>query len=200
MTGEKLIRDVKGSPVPQFYSEDLGDYAVKTVDGSTVTRGDVDFSRTKLLRDKLGSPIPQLWDSVNHKWVVDTGQGFSGGGDGGPVSWNIVQDKPSEFKPSKHEHEISDINGLEKELEKVFTQVSSGKSLLETAIVSKGASVNKAGELASFQELRTGIMAIEGGGSTCNAGVPIGPSMEEFVSYSPIKVTEDIAIKLEVVA
>ncbi len=194
MTGEKLIRDVKGSPVPQFYSEDLGDYAVKTVDGSTVTRGDVDFSRTKLLRDKLGSPIPQLWDSVNHKWVVDTGQGFSGGGDGGPVSWNMVQDKPSEFKPSKHEHEISDINGLEKELEKVFTQVSSGKILLETAIVSKGSSVNKVSDVASFQELRSGILAIEGGGSGGNFGVPIGTIVSEFVNYPTLNVTENINI------
>ncbi|KGR88395.1 hypothetical protein [Lysinibacillus odysseyi] len=77
---EKLIRDALGSPVPQHFNEELGMFTVNTLDGSTVTNGDIDFSRTKLLRDQLGSVIPQVWDSVNHKWVVMTTQHIGGGG------------------------------------------------------------------------------------------------------------------------
>lgn len=82
MTNEKMIRDALGSPVPQVYNEDLKDYVVSTVDGSIISRGDINFNRTKLLRDLLGSVIPQLWDPVNNKWVVDTGQGREGSGGG----------------------------------------------------------------------------------------------------------------------
>ena len=78
----KLIRDALGSPVPQHYNEDLGMFTVNTLDGSTVTNGDIDFSQTKLLRDRLGSVIPQVWDAQNHKWVVVTTQNVGGGGAG----------------------------------------------------------------------------------------------------------------------
>ena len=57
-------------------------FTVNTLDGSTVTNGDIDFSQTKLLRDRLGSVIPQVWDAQNHKWIVVTTQN-SGGGEGG---------------------------------------------------------------------------------------------------------------------
>lgn len=118
---EKLIRDVKGSPVPQYFNEDLNDFAVKSVDGSTVTRGDVDFSRTKLMRDKLGSPIPQLWDSVNYKWVVDTGQGVgSGSGESGTVGWENIQDKPTTF-PST----INSVDGLQAKLNEIWDVINS---------------------------------------------------------------------------
>lgn len=79
---EKLIRDALDSPVPQHFNEELGMFTVNTLDGSTVTNGDIDFSRTKLLRDRLGSVIPQVWDALNHKWVVITTQN-NGGGIGG---------------------------------------------------------------------------------------------------------------------
>lgn len=87
MTNEKMIRDMLGSPVPQIYNEELNSFVVKTVDGSTVTTGDIDFRMTKLLRDRLGSVIPQLWDPVNNKWVVDTGQGQ--GGEGGETDYTL---------------------------------------------------------------------------------------------------------------
>ena len=116
--GEKLIRDKMGNPVPQFFNEDLEDFAVKTVDGSVVTRGDVDFGRTRLLRDKLGSPIPQLWDNVNNKWVVDTGHGS--GGESGPVSWDSIQNKPTIF-PSI----ISEVEGLQEKLNEIWGVINS---------------------------------------------------------------------------
>lgn len=35
-----------------------------------------------------------------------------GAGPGGPVSWNDIQDKPTEFTPSAHTHSMSSVNGL----------------------------------------------------------------------------------------
>lgn len=120
----KLIRDMLGSPIPQYLNEDLEDYVVKTVDGSTVTRGDIDFSKTKLLRDKLGSPIPQLWDNIINKWVVDTRQGVSsGGGETGPFTWDSITDKPTDFKPGTHTHRISEISGLQEKLEELWAAI-----------------------------------------------------------------------------
>ena len=165
---EKLIRDALGSPVPQHYNEELDMFTVNTLDGSTVTNGDIDFSQTKLLRDRLGSVIPQVWDAQNHKWVVVTTQntGDNGGGETGPVVWDSIQGKPFEFTPSTHTHEISEINGLQDRLDEVFQQVSSGKSLLETAVVAKGSVVDKAGNVATFEEIRRAISAIANGDGT----------------------------------
>ena len=42
-------------------------------------------------------------------------------------------------------------------LDEVFQSVSNGKTLLETAITDKGSSVSKAGNVATFEELKTGI-------------------------------------------
>ena len=42
-------------------------------------------------------------------------------------------------------------------LDEVFQSVSNGKTLLETAITDKGSSVSKVGEVATFEELKTGI-------------------------------------------
>lgn len=212
---EKLMRDKMGNPVPQYFNEDLEDFAVKTADGSVVTRGDVDFSRTRLLRDKLGSPIPQLWDSINNKWVVDTGQATSSGdGESGPVAWESVQDKPIEFTPSEHRHEIIEIEGLEEELEKVFTQVSSGKALLETTIKQKGSTVDKEGVIPTFKELRAAILAIESGGAgSGSSGTTLesvvidrlvaigldrttGSDMSESIMYPSNFVIDNVQIKL----
>ena len=48
-------------------------------------------------------------------------------------------------------------------LDEVFQSVSNGKSLLETAITDKGSSVSKAGDVATFEELKTGITGINTG-------------------------------------
>ena len=48
-------------------------------------------------------------------------------------------------------------------LDEVFQSVSNGKSLLETAITDKGSSVSKAGDVATFEELKTGIVGISTG-------------------------------------
>lgn len=195
---EKLIRDRMGSPVPQYFNTDLEMFAVQTVDGSTVTNGDVDFSKTKLLRDKLGSVMPQVWDPINHKWVVVTTNGIGGGNGegGGPIKWDSIPDKPIDFKPSSHTHDISEINGLQDELDTVFTQVSSGKLSLETTLEQMGYKVKKAGDIATYKELQATILEIanSGGNSNDRYGVPIGTIIKEIVQYSKLNVTEQYNI------
>lgn len=41
---------------------------------------------------------------------------FTSGGSGGQVNWDDIVDKPTEFPPSPHTHDISDINNLQTEL------------------------------------------------------------------------------------
>lgn len=129
---ERLIRDVLGSPVPQHFNEEWGMFTVNTLDGSTVTNGDIDFSRTKLLRDRLGSVIPQVWDSVNQKWVVVTTQNADcGSGEGSIVTWDKIQGKPPTFPPSAHTHEINEINGLQERLDEIMNLLQDGGEVME---------------------------------------------------------------------
>lgn len=37
----------------------------------------------------------------------------AGGGEGGPVDWDDVDDKPTEFPPAEHEHPLTEVVGLE---------------------------------------------------------------------------------------
>ena len=62
-----------------------------------------------------------------------------------------------------HTHTISNVTGLQDKLDEVFQSVSNGKTLLETAITDKGSSVSKAGNVATFEELKTGIAGISTG-------------------------------------
>ena len=53
-------------------------------------------------------------------------------------------------------------------LDEVFQSVSNGKTLLETAITDKGSSVSKVGDVATFEELKTGIAGISTGACELN--------------------------------
>ena len=64
-----------------------------------------------------------------------------------------------------HNHRIADVTGLQDKLDEVFQSVSNGKTLLETAITDKGSSVSKIGDVATFEELKTGIAGIIGTGA-----------------------------------
>ena len=66
-------------------------------------------------------------------------------------------------KVDSHTHTISNVTGLQDKLDEVFQSVSNGKTLLETAITDKGSSVSKAGDVATFEELKTGIAGISNG-------------------------------------
>lgn len=61
---------------------------------------------------KITTVVEQIVVNIEqpvHKIVVRVG----GGGGGGPVDWDNVQNKPGEFPPSAHTHEISEVAGLE---------------------------------------------------------------------------------------
>src|SRR5690625_427063 len=49
-------------------------------------------------------------DDFDTEWV-------SGSGGGGPVYWGDVRDKPDEFPPEPHSHSISDVVGLQEDLD-----------------------------------------------------------------------------------
>ena len=70
----------------------------------------------------------------------------------------------------------------------------------ETAVVAKGGTVNKTGNMATFQELRSGILSISTGGTgdgDGNAGVPLGTIVSEYVTYPTLNVIENINITFE---
>ena len=78
-------------------------------------------------------------------------------------------EKSLENKAEKnHTHTISNVTGLQDKLDEVFQSVSNGKTLLETAITDKGSSVSKAGDVATFEELKTGIAGISTGACELN--------------------------------
>lgn len=122
MSEKKLIRDNLGSPIPhQQWDNDLNDFVVKTLSGNTLTRHDVNWGKTRMLRDQLSSPIPQIWDDTQNKFVPYTPS--SGGGDGNPVYWQDIQNKPSTFPASPHTHSISQVDGLQERLENIPVDV-----------------------------------------------------------------------------
>lgn len=63
---------------------------------------------------------------VPPEWKVEGG---GGGGTGGTVSWGDIENKPTEFKPCPHKHEIEDVNNLESALyNKVDKELGKGLS------------------------------------------------------------------------
>ena len=58
---------------------------------------------------------------------------------------------------------VENFNELEEKVEELFTSVSSGKELLETAITDKGGIVSKNDTTATFNELKDGINSIKTG-------------------------------------
>lgn len=54
--------------------------------------------------DSEGNPVPVKISQL-------------GGGGGGPVNWDDIQDKPTSFPPSSHTHSISDVSGLQNALD-----------------------------------------------------------------------------------
>ena len=84
-----------------------------------------------------------------------------------PIATNItnLQNSLDNKAEQNHNHRIADVTGLQDKLDEVFQSVSNGKTLLETAITDKGSSVSKIGDVATFEELKTGIAGIIGTGA-----------------------------------
>ena len=69
----------------------------------------------------------------------------------------------TEYEPHKlfvKKDKIEGFNDLEEKVNELFTSVSNGKNLLETAITDKGGVVSKSGDIATFDELKSGILDV----------------------------------------
>ena len=60
------------------------------------------------------------------------------------------------------EENTSQIQSISEELEQVFQSVNNGKTNLETAIIDKGGTVSKLGDVATFNELIQALSTITG--------------------------------------
>lgn len=72
---------------------------------------------------------------------------------------------------------VGEVNDLTERVDQVFTQVSSGKSLLETKVLAKGGTVIKAGDIPTFEELGVGIDSIQQG----SGGTPAVQTLSSFI-------------------
>lgn len=77
-------------------------------------------------------------------------------GEAGTVPDNVATTDALEIVSTK-------VTELQKEQEKLFQSVSSGKNKLEAAITDKGGTVSKINEVATFEELNNGIKSIKSG-------------------------------------
>ena len=72
----------------------------------------------------------------------------------------------TEYEPHKlliKKERVEGFNDLEEKVNELFTSVSNGKNLLETAITDKGGIVSKSSDIATFNELKNGIGNIKTG-------------------------------------
>lgn len=77
---------------------------------------DLDMVQDGQVSAPVSAPVPAV-TSVNGQTgaVVVSG----GGGEGGPVAWTEVLNKPSVFPPAAHQHSIGDVTGLQAALDAV---------------------------------------------------------------------------------
>lgn len=95
--------------------EDLGAGDMLKSVYDTNNNGQVDKADNADNADKLGGELPSAFVKQSEiKTVAKTG------------SYNDLTDKPTDFAPSSHKHEQSDINGLDKTIATV-TEIANGK-------------------------------------------------------------------------
>lgn len=78
--------------------------------------------------------FPTNWDSVAGKPTSypSTWGEVTGKPENYPTNWASISDKPTTFPPSSHSHSISDINGLNTELEELTNDISGLTGTLQT--------------------------------------------------------------------
>ena len=78
--------------------------------------------------------FPTNWDNVAEKPTSypSTWGEVTGKPENYPTNWASISDKPTTFTPSTHSHSISDINGLNKELEELTNDISGLTGTLQT--------------------------------------------------------------------
>ena len=74
------------------------------------------------------------WDNVQNKpsTYPTTWEKVDGKPENYPTNWASISDKPTTFPPSTHSHSISDINGLNTELEELTNDISGLTGTLQT--------------------------------------------------------------------
>lgn len=78
--------------------------------------------------------FPTNWDNVAGKPTSypSTWGEVTGKPENYPTNWASISDKPTTFPPSTHSHSISDINGLNTELEELTNDISGLTGTLQT--------------------------------------------------------------------
>ncbi|NLD21674.1 MAG: hypothetical protein GX664_04210 [Bacteroidales bacterium] len=84
-----------------------------------------------------------------HKVILVNPDGtpYVGGGGSGPVTWGSIIGKPSTFPPSAHEHDISDVNGLQAELANHSTRIQNLEDTIPDDIVDGETIITENGKL-----------------------------------------------------
>lgn len=103
---------------------------------------DIKYIKVALIipNDKIGDDYLDYFNSINFQ--IENGL------------------EATEYEPHKlfvKKDKIEGFNDLEEKVNELFTSVSNGKNLLETAITDKGGVVSKSGDIATFDELKSGI-------------------------------------------
>ena len=129
--------------------------------------------------------MSNIW-VVPPEWLVTGGEGGGGGGTGGTVSWGDIENKPTEFKPRPHKHEIEDVNNLESALyNKVDKEIGKGLSTNDFTNEDKDKLDSLGGESSSYVQSVNNMSPDESG----NVNVTkeqIGLDLLENKQYTPL--------------
>lgn len=120
---------------------------------------------------------------VPPEWKVEGG---GGGGTGGTVSWGDVENKPTEFKPSPHKHEIEDVNNLESALyNKVDKEIGKGLSTNDFTNEDKDKLDSLGGDSSSYVQ-SVNNMSPDKSGNVNVTKEQIGLDLLENKQYTPL--------------
>ena len=109
-----VIRHKRGTGIPSPSDLKVGEIAIDTSTGTAYTKaGD-------------GRIVP----------IGGNSSGGDGGGSGGPVAWDQITGKPTEFPPAAHTHQQSEVDGLEGRLDAIEGSITDGGSNTITATAS----------------------------------------------------------------
>ena len=121
-----------------------------------------------------GNPSAIDWDNVQNKpsTYPTTWEKVDGKPNVFPTNWENIEDIPTTFPPSTHSHSISDINGLNTELEELTNGISGLTGALQT--------VNN-----SIESINTNITSITNTlGDKMNSPTNNGSSTSYFLRWS----------------
>lgn len=106
----------------------------QTIDISNLQSNQTAFNNTlSQLANQLSSKANTDLSNVNNDvFKAKAEEAGVGGGTGGSVDWEDVQNKPQTFPPSTHTHPTSEVTGLDAKLENIDTSISGIDETLTT--------------------------------------------------------------------